>query len=419
MFNSDVLLAFLFMAVLFLRQISILKQPNKINYAPLMLGIGAISSIVHFVIYPSQDVVMLLRESIFPFLVALLLYIVMNILHQTQQTETAKMQDEFTRVLVAQVTQLKEFMGELEARMIISQQEDRSAQEELRVKFKEDIKALEAIKLNQGKFLEKFEAMEDWHKDVSKEFEQFIHVKMPSFDEVVHKHINILRIAEQEHHNQLKVIMEKALESKYDSTKDISELKASIQSMKNVSEEISKAIVKQTLQQISGVTQEFQKQLIALKSYTESVKTSLHEGENTLASIRQQSEIIMKQMSLSANKMTEIEKQNEGIHNVYSTIKELMRDMEVIKSDYVKSKAELSTLAKELKLSEGEHVQAMKTELGSMKTQLNTLGETLTSKIDASLTKLDEHYHMADDDISKNVQFLAKRSQLKQGYTQN
>ena len=94
MFDSDLLLAFLFMAVLFLRQIYILKQPNKINYSPLMIGIGAISSIVHFIIQPQvQDFVLLLRQAAFPLLVALLLYMVMNVLHQTQETESAKEQD--------------------------------------------------------------------------------------------------------------------------------------------------------------------------------------------------------------------------------------------------------------------------------------------------------------------------------------
>jgi len=89
MYESDLLLAFSFMALLFLRQISILKQANKINYAPLMVGIGAISSIVHFIIFPDQkEISLLLRESLLPLLVSLLLYIVMNILHQTQQTQS-------------------------------------------------------------------------------------------------------------------------------------------------------------------------------------------------------------------------------------------------------------------------------------------------------------------------------------------
>jgi len=35
MFDSDILLAFAFMGLLFVREIVIIKRPNKINYAPL------------------------------------------------------------------------------------------------------------------------------------------------------------------------------------------------------------------------------------------------------------------------------------------------------------------------------------------------------------------------------------------------
>ena len=412
MFEHDLLLAFVFMAILFLRQISILKQPNKINYAPLMIGIGAISSLVHFIIHPdTQDVIHLIRESIFPMLVALLLYIVMNILHQTQRTESSRAKDEFTKGLIAQVTQLKEFMAELEGRMILSAQEDRAVQEEVRGKFREDIKALDAIKVNQVKFLEKFEDMDKWQEKVSQEFETLINVQMPEFDSVVNKHIQVLRVAEQDHFNQLKVRIEKALEDRVDVSQDIAELKQSLENMKNMSENIANTIIKHTMQQLSTVSREFEGQLLSLKSHTEGMKTSLFEDENRLSSIREQSEIIMKQMVLSSNKMDELESKNSGLHDIYTSIKDLMSDIEAVKADYVKAQSELTNISKELQVSENEQLEAMKK-------QIETLSEDLSKKIDESLEKLHEHYHIADGDISQSVQFLAKRSQLK-GYIQN
>ncbi len=410
MFDSDLILTFLFMALLFVRQISILKQPNKINYAPLMIGIGAISSVVHFIIHPdATDVVLLLRESFFPLLVALFLYIVMNILHQTQQTEHTRTQDAFSRELVTQITQLKEFMSELENRMNQNVRDDRAAQEEIRVKFKHDIRALDTIKENQAKYLEKFEDMQVWHKNVSKSFEHFTDVQMPELDNVVHKHIDILRVAEQDHYNQLKKVLERAVDSRSDITEDIEELKANIESMKNLSGSIAQAIVKHTLEQLSGVSKAFESQILSLKSHSEGIKTSLTEGESTLSTIRQESEMIMKQMILSSNKMSEVEEQNQGLHNVYATIKELMVDIEVIKADYVKSQAQLSVISREFQLAENEQVEAMKQ-------QIENLSENLSQKIDDSLEKLHEHYHIADGDISQSVQLLAKRAQLQKGY---
>lgn len=411
MFEHDLLLSFIFMAVLFLRQISILKQPNKINYAPLMIGIGAISSLVHFIIHPdTQDVVHLIRESILPLLVALLLFIVMNILHQTQRTESSRAKDEFTKSLIAQVTQLKEFMSDLEARLILSQQEERAIQEDVRGKFREDIKALDAIKVNQAKFLEKFEDMDKWHEKVSQEFETLINVQMPEFDSVVNKHIQVLRVAEQDHFNQIKNRLENLFENRPDISKEMEEVKSSLESMKDISENISKTIIKHTLQHLSSVAREFEGQIISLKSHAEGVKTSLYEGENTLSSIKQQSEILMKQMVLSTNRMNELESKNSGLHDVYGSIKELLGDIESIKADYVKAQSQLTNISNELQTTESEQIE-------EMKKQIETLSEELTKKIDESLEKLHEHYHIAEGDISKSVQFLAKRSQLK-GYTQ-
>jgi len=410
-FDSDLLLAFTFMAILFLRQISILKQPNKINYAPLMIGIGSISSVVHFIIHPDiTDVILLLRESFLPLLVALLLYIVMNILHQTQQTQNARTHDEFARVITTQVSELKEFMAELEGRMILSQQDDRKAQEEMREKFKQDIKALNAIELNQGKFLEKFDEMDGWHKGVSKAFDDFTNVQLPELDNVVHKHIDILRVAEQDHYNQIKTTLEKAVDSRFDISEDIDDLKANLSSMRAISDDIAKAITKHTLQQLSGVTKAFETQIVSLKSHTEGVTTSLYEGENRLGAIREQSEMIMKQMVLSSKKMNELEEQNSGLHDIYSTIKDLVGEIEVIKADYVKAQSELSSIS-------GELNSKKEAEIDGVREQMEALITNLTKKIDDSLEKLHEHYHIASDDITQSVQILAKKAQLQKGYT--
>ncbi len=405
MFEGDLLLAFLFMAILFLRQISILKQPNKINYAPLMIGIGAISSVVHFIIHPDiTDVILLLRESFLPLLVALLLYIVMNILHQTQVTQTARSQDEFAKVITTQVSELKEFMGELEVRIILARADDIKIQDEVRKNFKQDIKTLDAIQINQAKFLEKFDDMNAWHQDVTKSFEDFTNVQLPELDNVVHKHIDILRVSEQDHYNQVKAILDKAVDSRCDMSEDIDELKENLSSMKSISDDIAKAITKHTLQQLSGVTKAFEGQIVSLKSHTEGVSTSLYESENRLDSIREQSEMIMKQMLLSSKKMDELEAQNSGLHDIYSTIKDLVGEIEVIKADYVKSQSQLSSIVKELNTNKEEQIESLIT--------------TLTKKIDDSLEKLHEHYHIASDDITQSVQILSKKAQLQKGYTE-
>ncbi len=413
MYESDLLLAFSFMSLLFLRQISILKQANKINYAPLMVGIGAISSIVHFIIFPDQkEISLLLRESLLPLLVSLLLYIVMNILHQTQQTQSLRSQDGFAQALASQLAEMKEFMGGIEKRIALSQYDELKAKEEIFEKFKQDMKALEGIKENQSRFLEKIDEFEVWQQSVSNAFLEFSTVQLPELDNVVHKHIDILRIAEQEHHNQLKNMLNKALQSKLETLDEIEALKAQLSEMSRLSTDIADSITEHTLVNLSGVTQSFSRQLLSLKSQTESMGTSLSEDENRLIGIRNQSEMIMKQMILSSKKMDELKEKNDSFSTTYLSVKDLLHDIELIKSDYVKSQAQLSSIAKEMKFSEEEQIEALKN-------HVEVLSEMLSKKIDDSLEKLHEHYHIADSDISESVKILSKKLQIQKGYTQH
>lgn len=411
MFATDLLISFGFMALLFLRQIIILKRPNKINYAPLMIGIGAIGTLIHFILHPdTSNIVLLMRESIFPLLVAMILYIIMNILHQTQVSENARTQEEFIKVLVSEITQLKAFILEIEEKMMHSQESERKSQEEVREKFKNDIRALDTIQENQTKFIDKFKEMEEWHKDVSKGFDYFSEVQLPELDNVVHKHIDILRVAEQDHYNKLTTLLEKAVESRGDISEEIVELKANLESVKNISDEIAHTITKQTISELSSVTKAFESQILSLKSHSESVSTSLYESEQTLGTIRSQSEIIMKQMVLSGQKMSALEKQNSSLHDLYSTLKEIILEVESIKSDYVKAQSQLETISHDIASSKDEQILALKA-------KIDMLSETLSTKIDDSLEKLHEHYHITGGEITESVKMLAKQTQLKNGYS--
>ena len=411
MFEADLLLAFLFMALLFLRQIAILKKPNKINYAPLMIGIGAISSVVHFIIQPdTSDVILLLRESFFPLLVSLLLYIVMNILHQTQLSENARVQSEFSRVIVNEISQLREFILELENRMYLAHQEDRAAQEDIREKFISDIKALDSIKINQEKFIEKFHEVEEWHRGVSKSFAYFSEVQLPELDGVVHKHIDILRIAEQDHYNKLSLLLQKGLQSKTEFSNEIKELKNDLLEMKKIAGDVARSITEETIGRLSSVTKAFEFQMGGLKSHTESLTMTLLEGESRLATIRSQSEMVMKQMLLSSKKMDELEKQNSGLHNVYASLEELVEEVERVKSDYAKAQSQLTTLVQSFQ-------ESKENRLVEMQNSVDKLSESLHLKMDDSLEKLHKHYEDVGDGVTKNVQFLAKRAQFHKGYT--
>ena len=410
MFDTDLLIAFGVMALLFLRQIAILKQPNKIDYSPLMLGIGTLSSIIHFMIHPdSDDLLLLARESLFPLLVAVILYIIMNILHQTQLSFQSRTQDEFSSVLVEEITQLKNFILELEKRMNVEQSETVRTQNEIREKFIEDIQILSSIEVNQEKFLEKFSQLDVWHDDVKNSFIYFSEEQLPKLDDVVHKHIDILRISEKDHYNKLQELLKKAVESRFGISDDIHELQIKLDNITALATNVTDKMVTSTTEELAHVMKDFEKELLLLKSNTGVVATSLHESENTLSNIRTQSELIMKQMMLSSKKMDGIADTHNGMNDVVEEFKVLIDDVERIKSNYVNSQSELTLIAKELQMN-------YKEELNTINNKFDTLAKELCEKIDTSLENLHQHYHIVGEDVTKKANLLAKKAQVQKGY---
>lgn len=412
MLSTDFLISFGFMALLFLRQVYILKQPNKINYAPLMIAIGLISTLIHFISQPQNlETIVLVRESLLPLLVSLILYVLMNIMHQTQRSEYAREQEKFVKVLASELGELKEFILDLERRMNTAQKEDKDARESIIEKFQKDLSALSVIQSNQMKFVDMFTELEGSLQDVKKGYKHFSEVQLPDLDDVVHKHIDILRVAEQDHYNKLSLLLDKGIKSREELFEEIDAIKQSVSSIKEVSHEIAAKITKETLSQLSDITKSFEQQIILLKSHAEGINTSLTEDDRLLETVRSQSELLLKQMSLMSQRMLELQEQRGSYEKMFGTVNKLLDDMEHIRSDYVKSQAQLSAISHELLETKDKKVH-------EMKQNLDELSENLSKKIDDSLEKLHEHYHIASKDITQSVQTLAKKAQLK-GYMDN
>jgi len=411
MFYIDTLVITVLMILLFVRQIFTVKDPAKINYAPLVITLGLIGGVLHLLLYldATQAPLSVFKEALLSPFIALTLYMFMNILHQTQQTSLFKIQEEFSIVLVKQVSELKNFVQDLEQRMTLFAQEDRKQQQDMLLQFQHEMHSLRDIKQNQEKIFTKFDEAQERNIYIAKELKNFVEIQMPQIDSVVHKHIDILRVAQQDHYNQLHLGINELLASKQDVTSEVEELRGAVASMQNLADSIAKSITRHTLQQLSDVTKAFEGEIITLKTQAEGVKTSLLEGESRLEAIRKQSEMIMKQMVLSSNKMEELKVQNEGLYNLYDVVKVLVSQIEEVYEQYTKSQTRLSVIAHEIELSENENIQKMRQEI-------EQLSQTLNQKIDDSLSKLHEHYHIVDKEVTQNIQFLAQRAKV-QNYT--
>jgi hypothetical protein len=411
MFDLDLLITFAFMAVLFLRQIAIFKQPNKINYSPLLLGIGAIGAMTHLLLNPDhENFYLLFRESLLPLFFGLLLYIVMNILHQTQVgIENQQRTDILSRFAV----EVEHIRKNIEASDVRLQSLNTTEQEIKHIiqKFSNiDFTSLKNIEENQHTFFQKFEAVFDQQQEVLKKFESFTDEKMPDIDSVIHRHIDMLRIAEQDHYNHI----QKALSTLISDKK---ELLGAVESFKNsapshgLSDTKIREVVLKTDHLLQQVVNDFERQMISLRAQSEGIATAMSESESLVGDIREQEEMMMSQILLSSQRMDELQKQSADIRNVYEPLLELMERISEIKEDYSEAKEQLSLLAQAL-----QNVEEVQFE--SMREHIENLSQTLSSKIDDSLDNLHEHYNIAQKDITKTVQELSSKAKMARSYQQ-
>ena len=401
MLEPDLIISYILMAFFFLRQIMILKRPKKINYSPLILGIGAIFALVHFMLYFVQtNLTVVLKESFSSLLVSLLLYVIMNVLHQAQKNDEEQSQREFSSSMASKISQMKEYIGMLEDKIAELRDDEHHSLFGIREDIKNDLLAQKLIQTNQDTFMHKLEDVLEQQNKVLKTLQQ-----LPEFDQIMHNHIDILRIAEQDHFNRIKKAFDQANANRCDIKDEIVEIKQEMHQLKSLSKDVAKKIVDATLLELSDVVVEFQRQLNTLRAQSEGVSTALSEGENILGNARSKSEMLLKQIVLSSNNMKILEENSRSLSVIYLPIKNLISEIESIKSDYNLAHSELGNLAELLTTTQVEQLEIMKI-------KVEELSEKLVEKIDASLLKLHTHYHIALSELSPTVSELTKKAKL-------
>jgi hypothetical protein len=244
-------------------------------------------------------------------------------------------------------------------------------------------------------------------KESLKNFEVFTQQEMPDLDNVIHRHIDMFRVAEQDHFNQLKSLLENseyiALSEKLDA------FRVALDHLSQDNRDAAKEMVAQASRETKMMLSDFSKQLLALRSQTEAIATVLSEDETMFQSLREQSQLVMKQMVLSAQQMNEISSESERIRDIYGPLGALNKEISETHDDYVSAKLQLETLTKTLRAVESDR-------LAKMQHFIEALGEQLDAKIGESMNRLHEHYHIAQKDISQSVKELSSRNKLQQSY---
>ncbi len=411
MLDVEMIVFFIILSVLFLRQFAIYKQPSKINYAPLLIVIGVSGSLLHFMLHPqSEDITLLLRESAIPLFVSLMMYFILNILNQAQHSSSILHEEALRQKFLKDMQVVKEELSYLSEEITAGNSaSEMNSFQSVRTVFQEDIAALHVIQDNQKLFLQKFEDMMARQHDGLKSFEEFSTIKMPEFDTIIHRHIEMLRIAEQDHFNKIKTALESTESQKCDVNETLGTILSTLNSLQNSSDSIAKSVLEQTTGDLTRIFSEYESYLNRLHAQSETLSTSIKESEALLFTLKERSESVVQQMVVVSKNMDKIHANTQEVGDINVPIEKLSSQVSRLEHESIKIKDEINAFSKQLETLKKE-------ELAHREHEIEQLSVSLNDKIDATLEKLYEQYHLAQNDISSTVKELASRSKLQQTY---
>lgn len=399
---------------MFWRQLQGFKQGQKINYAPLSLIVGMISAISLFVFSSGEgDLKQDIQYSLFPLLLSLIFYMVMYLVYQVKINDTKLQEKENEQQLKVFLSYLQEYFSVLDEKLSAIINTDQKTLDAVQMALKNELSVFSQLSSKQDIIVQKIEQMYAQEENSLTEIQKFLEKDMLDLDKVVHRHIDILRIAEQEHFNKLNAAVQKLQTGS--STEPLQQLLKALTIQVEQSEQ-------KLHDRLSGVAQEFgaqlQSQLKSMdnalkhsKQLSETLYLSTQEYEVKLQELHKQATLLLQKSDTIHESMEDTYNQSQKVRPVYNSLNELISRLMDIYGEYKVAKKELQTLAQELGDVEQKHFNIMDE-------KIDALGEDIHAKIEASLIELKEHYHIADSQINNTVKTLAAKAQMQKSYPQ-
>jgi len=405
MISVDLMLVMIAMSLLFLRHTAVYKDPSKINYTPVVFALGFIGALLHFILSPAIDI-SVIKESLLSLSVGILLSSIMSIMNQTvsvMNTHTDRLR---LTEIVDEMTSLTASIALFKDRLELITQMEGSTHDQIRHVFKEEFDALSVIQTNQKHFITKIESLLAQQQKAMGKFEEFTLSELPSLDNVVHRHIDLLRVAEQDHFNQLKNVARQSSDDQKELLTNIQKLHDHvIQLSHNQNPDHTIAVLQKELDRI---VHDFSHHLQSLGAKSESIVTSLLENDALLRGSREQSELIMQQMVLSSKQMREMTSHSKELSDSLVPLSRLFSSAETLHKEFLLAKGKLSELIVTLESYERQEYRAVRQSLEEVAAeataQMQLFIQTLQTKESHPLIE------------AKSVQDLASKVKLHKSY---
>ncbi len=394
---------------LFWRQLAVFKIQGKINYAPLVLIIGSISSLSLF-IFSSGELKSDIQYSLMPLLLSLIFYMLMYIMYQFKVHDVRIQHNAQEQMLSTLMADIHGYFGVLDEKLSSISNAEEKTLEALQLAVKNELVSFSALSVRQELISKKLEDMYNQEEGALMNIQKFLEQDVMNLDKVVHRHIDILRISEQDHFNKLQNILNSmnGMEGVEDAlvilTNRLDKMEEGFkQRALSLSDEMTK-VFKENLESMSSDLQN-------AKQLSESLGLSTQEYEMKLEELHKQASLLLQKSDTIHESMEDTYAQAQKVRPVYDSLNELISRLMDIYAEYKHAKKELHILAGELGNAEERHFEIMDK-------KIDDLGLKMHAKIEASLLELKEHYHIADKDVTSTVKTLAAKAQLQKSYTE-
>ncbi len=402
----------LIILILFWRQLVVFRLQQKINYAPLVMITGSISSIAMF-IFSSGELKTDIQHALVPMLISLIFYVVMYLMYQIRSTMSKEEQKSHERLLATLIADISGYFHILDEKLSeISTTEEKTLQA-VQLTLKNELSEFNQLSTRQNIIIQKLEEMYSKEENALLKIQKFLENDVMDLDKVVHRHIDILRIAEQDHYTKLLGILN-SMSDNSDNQMVIASVDKLVESVKNIRESFAETmseVAKEVSTQVSTSLQSMSSELQHAKQLSESLNLSTQEYEVKLAELHKQASRLLQQSDTIHESMEDTFNQAQKVRPVYASLNELISRLMDIYGEYKHAKKELHILASELGNAEERHFEIMDQ-------KIDDLGEDIHNKIEASLKELKEHYHIADRDVTSTVKTLAAKAQMKKSYVE-
>ena len=396
---------------LFWRQLAVFKIQGKINYAPLVLIIGSISSLSLF-IFSSGELKSDIQYSLMPLLMSLIFYMLMYIMYQFKvhdvRIQHNNAQEQLLSTLMADI---HGYFGVLDEKLSSISNTEEKTLAALQLALKNELASFSALSGRQELISKKLEDMYNQEEGALMNIQKFLEQDVMNLDKVVHRHIDILRISEQDHFNKIQSIL--------NNMNGMEGVEDALVVLTNRLDKMEEGFKQRALSLSNEMTNVFKANLKSMstelqnaKQLSESLGVSTQEYEMKLGELHKQASLLLQKSDTIHESMEDTYTQAQRIRPVYDSLNELISRLIDIYAEYKHAKKELHILAGELGNAEERHFDIMDK-------KIDTLSLEMHAKIEASLSELKEHYHIAQRDVTSTVKTLAAKAQLQKSYTED